>query len=343
MPLAGLKKHSGPAYDRPPSRASGSAQDGGKGKEAKRAAAALPSGATRARSKPAVRRFARAGIASRGVIYVVLAAMAVDIAVSRRAPADVNGHGALVDVGRQPGGRALLGLLGVGMAGYACWRALQALSRSSSVGGASSERLPTGLWSPKKRKKESQRTQQRAVEAGSWVERVGFLASAAIYVGLCWQAFDLMVGSSGNGTSGGGVSSHPQPLVGSVLRWPGGPGWVALGAVAVGGGGVALGVWGCFHDYSRVFGSRRRHGAVLTAARATGIAGEMARGSMLVLVSVYLLGAAVSDNPSRAKGLGSALGAFVRLPAGPPLLGLAAAGLLCFAGYSAIEALYRDI
>ena len=69
----------------------------------------------------------------------------------------------------------------------------------------------------------------------------------------------------------------------------------------------------------------------------------MARGSMLVLVSVYLLGAAVSDNPSRAKGLGSALGAFVRLPAGPPLLGLAAAGLLCFAGYSAIEALYRDI
>ncbi len=343
MPLAGLKKHSGPAYDRPPSHASGSAQDGGKGKEAKRAAAALPSGATRARSKPAVRRFARAGIASRGVIYVVLAAMAVDIAVSRRAPADVNGHGALVDVGRLPGGRALLGLLGVGMAGYACWRALQALSRSSSVGGASSERLPMGLWSPRKTKKESQRTQQRAVEAGSWVERVGFLASAAIYASLCWQAFDLMVGSSGNGTSGGGVSSHPQPLVGSVLRWPGGPGWVALGAVAVGGGGIALGVWGCFHDYSRVFGSRRRHGAVLTAARATGIAGEMARGSMLVLVSVYLLGAAVSDNPSRAKGLGSALGAFVRLPAGPPLLGLAAAGLLCFAGYSAIEALYRDI
>jgi hypothetical protein len=73
------------------------------------------------------------------------------------------------------------------------------------------------------------------------------------------------------------------------------------------------------------------------------MAGDAARGLLVLLLSIYLLEAAVTNNPSRAKGAGQALGALDRLPAGPALLLLVAAGLGCFALYSLFEARYRRV
>jgi hypothetical protein len=63
----------------------------------------------------------------------------------------------------------------------------------------------------------------------------------------------------------------------------------------------------------------------------------------VVLISLYLLAAAVANNPSQAKSPNGALLSFERVPAGEALLLVAAAGLLSFAVYSVLEALYRRL
>jgi hypothetical protein len=107
-------------------------------------------------------------------------------------------------------------------------------------------------------------------------------------------------------------------------------------------GGAATAIWGTAHDYSRFLRLPVTH-PTFRAARATGIIGEVTRGVLIVLVSVYLLDAAVTDDPSHAKSLGEALRSFDGGPLGPTVLIVAAVGLACFAGYSVFEAAYRRL
>ena len=269
----------------------------------------VPAEARRARSSPMFARLARAGIGARAVIYVLLAWMTADIATTHHSPSSPSGTGALAEVAKQPAGRPLIAFMAVGLLGYAAWRLAQALSGGQ---GASSR-----------------------------LQRAGWAAIGGLYLVLCWRAAELAINPARG--SGGGASQHPQPLVATVLRWPGGPGWVGLAGAALAVGGIGLAVWGCLHDYSKTLDSRRLRGVAYQVARATGMAGEAARGALVVLVAVYLLDAAVRDQPSRAKSLGGALYTFDRLPAGAALLLLAAAGLVCFAVYSAFEARYRKL
>jgi hypothetical protein len=74
-----------------------------------------------------LRTFGRIGIASRGVIYLVLAYLAFDIARHGSAPARATSTGAPEEVGHRTGGSALLILLAVGLGSYAVWRLINAL------------------------------------------------------------------------------------------------------------------------------------------------------------------------------------------------------------------------
>lgn len=266
--------------------------------------------AGRARSNPTFGCLARAGIGARGVIYMLLAFMTADIAVTHHSPSSPSGTGALTEVAKQPAGRPLIALMAVGLLGYAAWRVAQALSA-------------------------------REPNAHSAVERAGWAAIAVLYLALCWRAVELAVNPGSGG--GGGVSQHPQPLVAAVLRWPGGPGWVGLAGAALAVGAVALVVWGVRHDYSEVLDVERLKGFALQFARVSGMIGDAARAVLVGLVSVYLLDAAVENDPSQAKSLGGALYSFDRLTAGPVVLLLVTAGLVCFAVYSFVEAGYRRL
>jgi Domain of Unknown Function (DUF1206) len=293
------------ALDLPSQKAPGSAG---------RALKEVPAEADRARSSRAFSRLARAGIGARAVIYSLLAFMTADIALTRHSPASPSGTGALSEVAKQPAGRPLLVLLGVGLAGYAAWRLLQVVSHGETHG----EKRPASV-----------------------LQRAGWAAIACLYLLLCWRAAELAV-NPGFG-AGGGASQQPQPFVAMVLRWPGGPGWVGLAGAGVAVGGICLVVWGCVHDYSKTLDTRRLGRLSYRIARATGMAGEAVRGALVALVAVYLLQAAVKDDPSRAKSLGGALYSFDRLVMGPALLLVATLGLVCFVAYSLFEAKYRRI
>ena len=280
--------------------------------------------AGRARSNPAFGRLARAGIGARGVIYVLFAFMTADIAVTHHSPSNPSGTGALTEVAKQPAGRPLIALMAVGLLGYAAWRVAQALS-----GGGTSGTAGGGT--------------DRGKSAHSMVERAGWAAIAGLYLVLCWRAVSLAVNPGAGAGSGGGVSQHPQPLVAAVLRWPGGPGWVGLAGAALAIGAVALVVWGFAHDYSKVLDVQRLRGFAFQFARVSGMMGDASRAVLVGLVSVYLLDAAVENDPSQALSLGGALHSFDRLTAGPVVLLLVTAGLICFAVYSFFEALYRRL
>jgi Domain of Unknown Function (DUF1206) len=288
--------------------------------EAEKLADAVPAEASDVRAKHWFQRFARFGLSTRAIIYALLAYIAADLSLKHASSAQANGSGALSVVGRQPAGRAPLAFLAIGFAGYALWRIAQALSRNE----------------------EGDRHRPGSKEISA-VERAGWICTAIVYLVLCGQAVSQVVSSGGAGSGGGGPSSHPQPFVATVLKWPAGPVWVGLAGAVLAVGGAALAVWGGMHDYAQVLEEHRMRRWAFHAAQVSGFIGEATRGLLVVLISLYLLAAAVADNPSRAKSPNGALLSFERLPAGRPVLVVAAAGLLCFAVYSVLEALYRRL
>jgi hypothetical protein len=271
-------------------------------------------GTLRNRQSTALKRLAGAGLCSRAVVYLVLAYLACDIATRSKPPSQASGSGALAEVAKQPAGPVLLGLVAAGLAAYGCWRLSQALRPPSE---SHSDTFP---W-----------------------KRIGWAAVGIVYFVLCAQAVSLMAGSgSGSGGGGGGgASSHPKPIVASVLSWPGGPGWVGLAGVVLGGAGVALAIWAIVRDDSKILDLGRMSPRLRLASKVTEIGGNVTRAFLIVLVSVYLVAAAVTDDPQRARSLDSALESLAHGPAGPLVLGIVAAGLVMFSASTLIEARFR--
>ena len=76
----------------------------------------------RAGQSPWVERLGRAGLVAKGVLYAVIAILAVKVALGGREESP-DKQGALDAIAQQPFGRGLLILLAIGLAGYAVWAA----------------------------------------------------------------------------------------------------------------------------------------------------------------------------------------------------------------------------
>jgi hypothetical protein len=84
-------------------------------------------------ASPWVDRLARFGYATKGLVYVVVGALALGVATG------VGGRttdlpGALQEIGAQPFGRVMLGFVAVGLAAYALWRLFQAVADPEGEG-----------------------------------------------------------------------------------------------------------------------------------------------------------------------------------------------------------------
>lgn len=246
----------------------------------------------------------RIGIGSRGVISLILAYLAFDIARHGNAPAQANSTGALQEVGHRTGGTLLLVLLAIGLGSYAIWRLINAAMARD------------GVW-----------------------KRLGSLAVAVIYFGLLARAIQLAAGHSTNG----GASVNPEPLVVKVLRWPAGKEIVGAGGAALVVAGVGLALWGLLHRYSKSLALERLSRNWQRTVRTLGSLGDLARGFLLGLVGTYLIGTAASGDPSQAKGVDQALKSLVHHPYGAFLIGAVALGLLCFGLYSFFDARLRRL
>ncbi len=248
---------------------------------------------------------ARAGLASRGVVYGVIGILALKLAVGDGGKA-TNQQGALKTIAQGAFGKTLLVLLAIGLAGYASWR----LARAALGHG------------------------QQQQDSGS--DRVAALASAIAYAILCVTAVKIVIGSgTGSGT--------PKEATGGVLDWTGGPLLVGIaGAVMIGVASYQAfkGIKKKFLDDSR---TEQMSHTVRTAFTALGTFGHVARAVIFALIGYGLIRAALDYDAQKAVGLDGALREVADASYGPWLLGVVALGLIGFAAYSAADARYRKI
>ena len=253
-------------------------------------------------------RVARIGLLSRATNYTVLAVLVIVVLIGRGNP-EVDHRGAVESLAASAIGRVLLFLLCAGFAAYVVWQLLRAASRRSD--------------------------QSRAANAG---RRLLALATALLYAGFVVSTVRVLVGDTGQSPQ-----QDQDALTGRLLSGGGGGRvLVTLGGVAV----VAIGLALLGYAVSRRFKlpldlhtlSRRARRAVT----ALGVAGQSARGLVLVIIGGLVVSAGVAADPGRSKGLDASLKALAGEPFGRVALGAIALGFMAYGAYSACEARFRD-
>lgn len=128
-----------------------------------------------------------------------------------------------------------------------------------------------------------------------------------------------------------------------MLGWPGGPTIVAAAGVTL----IVVGALQAYRGVARKFldesQTDRMGRAVKRGFTRLGIVGLLARAAVFALIGYGVIKAAVDYSPRSAIGLDGALASLAHAADGPLLLGLVAAGFVCFALFSLVEARYRKI
>src|SRR5919198_5215745 len=76
----------------------------------------------------------RVGFVARGVIYVIIGLLAVQVAIHAGKPS-AGQQAAMQTIERQPFGHVLLVMVAIGLGGYALWRFVQAIAGHGPEGG----------------------------------------------------------------------------------------------------------------------------------------------------------------------------------------------------------------
>lgn len=253
---------------------------------------------------------ARAGLAARGVLYLVVAGLAVQVARGH-GNERADKQGAMQAVVRQPLGRFLLLVLALGLGGYALWRFVEAIVGPREDRGSSKATL----------------------------KRLGCAARGVLYSAFFLSAVKLLVSSKGKS-----ASDNPQSgWTGRVLEWPGGPWLVAGAGLAVIVGGLYVG----WRGLSRKFKKRLKSGEMSRAERrwilGFGTVGMVTRMVVFTMCGVFLIAAVRQHDPNEAVGIDGALKRLAGRSYGPALLVVVAAGLAAYGLYSFAEARFRRV
>ncbi len=262
----------------------------------------------RAANSDGMRWLARAGLAARGVMYIIIGWIAVQVAFdhsSQRA----DRTGALHAISATPVGGVLLWLLVVGFIGMALWRLSEAIYGSPGSGGK---------------------------KAG---HRLAALARAVFYGVVAYGVLKYALGT------GGPQSSDKQSvdLTATLLKYPGGQVLVVVIGLAFVGGGIHL----AYQAWQEKFRKELELGQMRARTRRIvewlGKFGGIARGTVFTTAGIFLVVAAVQAKPQQAKGVDSALRALTSTPLGPLLLVLVAIGLIMFGLFSFCQARWRRL
>ncbi|MEA2933336.1 MAG: hypothetical protein QOI56_2121 [Actinomycetota bacterium] len=255
-------------------------------------------------------RLARAGLVARGLLYVVVAVLATQVAAGHN-EARADKQGALQAVVRQPFGKVLVAILAVGFAGYALWRFVEAV-----IG-------------PRDEKDARKAT----------VKRLGYAARGLLYAGLFASTAKLLVGAnkwSDNETA-------TTDWTARVLSWPGGRLLVAAVGVGVIGAGLYIGWRGWKQKFARKLKSHEMDTGERKWVLRLGTVGNLARMVVSVVIGVLLVAAAAQADPHEAVGLDGALRRLAARRFGPTLLAFMALGLAAYGLFSLAEARYRRL
>ncbi|HUQ63242.1 MAG TPA: DUF1206 domain-containing protein [Acidimicrobiales bacterium] len=255
-------------------------------------------------------RLARAGLAARGLLYVVVAILAVKVATGHK-ETRADKQGALQAVLRQPFGRILVLGLAIGFAGYAIWRFVEA-----AVGPPDEPDSRRAMF-----------------------KRIGYAARGILYTFLFASAVKLFIWSKDASTS----ETMETDWTARVLDWPGGT-WliqgVGLGLITA---GLYIGWRGVSAKFRKQLKSVEMGAAERFWIRGVGTFGMLARMVIAVVMGVFLIVAVRQHSPEQAVGIDGALKRLGDWAYGPTLLIAVAVGLGAYGLYSFAEVRYRRV
>jgi len=256
-------------------------------------------------------RMARWGLIVRGVLYLIVAVLALQVATGDRGER-ADRQGALQTVVHQPLGRVLLLALAAGFAGYALWRFVE------MVVGPPDE-------------KDGRKALGKRALCG---------LRALLYATFFLSSVQLALSS---GAGDGGSDRPESDWTARILGWPAGKALVVVVGLTVIVVGLCLawqGLSGGFGDkLKRGEMTRREHRAVVV----TGAIGMTARSVLAVLIGIFLIVAATHRDPNQAVGVDGALRRLAERSWGPYVLVAVAAGLAAYGLYSFAEARFRRV
>jgi hypothetical protein len=254
-----------------------------------------------------IERTARVGLAARGLVYVLIGILALQIAFVNRAER-ADQQGAFQTLAQNGFGKAVLWLVILGFVGYGLWQASEA------------------AWGHRTERDDRKRTASRIESA----------VKAVIYLLLAVVAFRVVIGTS-NGGQGG------EQVTAKLLQVPGGQVLVGVAGVVIVAAAVVLAWRGLRTKFEEHLDLSELGPGARSALITLGKVGYIARGIVFSLVGLLVVAAAVTFDPNKARGMDAALRQVAAQPYGPWLLSLMALGLMCFGAYSFAEARYRRL
>ena len=262
---------------------------------------------------PWLTRLARLGYAAKGAVYAIVGILALRAALGPGGRT-TDTQGALLEVDRGPLGNVVLGVLALGLLGYAAWRIVAAATDSEDKG-----------------------------DGGSGVlKRLGYFASGLAHAFLAFYAVRLLLDDPGAANGGGGDGST-QDWTARLL----GTGWGKWAVGLAGLGAIGLGLFQLYIAVKAKFREKLDLASLSARARESvvrvGQAGIAARAVVVGLVGYFLVRAALEVQASEARGLSGVLQTLVGGPGGKWALAVVAAGLVSYGLYCLVEALYRRI
>ncbi len=314
----------------------------------------------RAANSAPLRWLGRAGYAARGVLYVMVGSIAIQVAFGQSGQ-QADKSGALQEISSTPAGGVLIWLLVAGFTGMALWRLSDAAypesssddGTSSGSGSDSGSRSGSGQASSSGDSSSSSgdsssssgdssssasKGSQAASKGKETAKRVAALVKAVIYAVIAYSVLKFAIG-------GGTQSSDKESvdLTATVMKYPGGQVLVVVAGLALVGGGVFLAYAAWKEKFRKNLELGQLHGRLQRIVVWLGKFGGIARGAVFVTAGVFLAVAAIEAKPQQAKGVDSALRALASTPLGPWLLLLVAIGLIMFGLFSLCQAKYERL
>ena len=251
--------------------------------------------------------FARFGIFTKGVVYLLIGGLTAYTAFSSGNGAK-GGSGVLEYVASQPFGQILLGLMILGILAFTGWRFYLAIKN------------PEGAGEDDKK---------------STVRRIAYLASAVSYLLLAIFGINILL-NSGSGGSGG--SSWLSQLLSS--DW--GTYVVYFIALCL----VGKAIYEIYRAYSGKFRDKIQNSELDSDAQSflikAGKLGFTARGIVVGVIAFLFFKAAMNSNASKAGGTKDAF-QFISEQGGMILMGVIAVGLSLYGVYLLASSRYRNM
>ncbi|ACL41463.1 protein of unknown function DUF1206 [Pseudarthrobacter chlorophenolicus A6] len=250
----------------------------------------------------ALEMLARAGFAASGILHLLVGAIAIRLATGGTGSADFSG--AVAELATQPAGPFLLWASFAACAALAIWQASDAIFDYTH--------LPA-----------KQKAANKAKAA----------AQAVVFAGM---ALTLMSFAMGTGSDDDNRKAASD-LTFSLMKAPGGVALLVLLGTAIAVTGVVYAIRGLRKSFEKHLVMPANPSA-RTAVTVLGVAGYVAKGTVLLLAGLLIAIAAWQSHPEQSTGLDGGLRGLRDQPMGIYLLAAVGAGLICYGAYMIVRA-----